>query len=79
MRKSLRQLTDASSKPECSGEVLERIRSYVEKLAKLVASKTADRETPNPHKLLQMNLKCTLFNSKEIKGILYMHWRCIMF
>ena len=64
MRKILRQLTDVSSKSKCDQNVLERIRIDVENLAKMVAFKTAVGETLNPHKMLQMNLKCTLLSSK---------------
>lgn len=66
MRNFLRQLTDSANVPERDNNILERIRINIEKLAKLVAFKTADGETSNPHKLLQMNMKCNFFNSKGI-------------
>ena len=54
--------------PEQNDESMGRIRAKLDTLAQLVTSQAHDGEISNPLKLLQMNLKYILFNSKDIKG-----------
>lgn len=68
MKLILKQLGALVARPDKSEEMLVRIRKLVCKLVSLVTTKTAHHETPNPIKLLQMHLKCVLFNSEAIKG-----------
>lgn len=68
MKLILKQLGVLVARPDKSKEMLERIRKLVCELVSLVTTKTARHETPNPIKLLQMHLKCVLFNSEAIKG-----------
>jgi len=64
----LRQLTDAIGLPEQNDESIGRIRAVIETLTRKVTSPADEEELPNPQKLLQMNLKNVLLNSKDIKG-----------
>ena len=69
LRNCLRQLADAASLSEQNEESIGRMKTVMETLkGKVVASPADKQELPNAQKLLQMNLKNVLFNSKDIKG-----------
>lgn len=68
MKLFLKQLTALVERTDKTEEMLERITNLADNLVSLMSSTTPDGETPNPVKLLQAHLKCTLFNSEAIKG-----------
>ena len=68
MKLVLKQLDSLVSRSEKSEELMGRIGTLISKLASLVTSASADGETPNPTKILQMHLKYILFNSEAIRG-----------
>ena len=68
MKLLLKQLTALVERTDKTEEMLERITNLANDLVSLVETSTPDGETPNPVKLLQAHLKCTLFNAEAIKG-----------
>lgn len=70
MKLVLKQLSSLADRSEKSQDLMERVESLLNQLASLVTSKCSNGETPNPIKLLQMQLKHSLFNSEAMRGIL---------